>query len=428
MRIFFIIVIVFFAGFQSVIANAQTYVLKGERIISNSAQVAPGSDVVVIVDGIVEQIGKSPEGATASIPGDNLWITPGIFAPYSTLGLVEVSGESATNNIRSANKQATVSIRAADSFNPKSTIIAVSRLGGVTHAAVVPGAGSDLFGGLGMIVSTSGEFNSAVDEAAFIYLNYYGSSDKTGSTKGAAMAFLRAALSDASSYSSRFEQTNDGDALRRADANALRPVIRGDIPMLVGADQAIDILNIIKLKSDYPRLDVIIVGAAEAWMVADQLASSNVAVIVDPLENLPSSFDQIATRLDNVKRLMDAGVTTAIMSQTATGGTAHNLRLITQHAGNAVAAGLTWEQAFKAITLTPASMFGQPELGQIRIGQKANLVVWDGDPLEATSAPVAVFIDGKLQSMQSRQTKLRDRYNPANTDKPGSNGKYGYQP
>jgi len=159
-------------------------------------------------------------------------------------------------------------------------------------------------------------------------------------------------------------------------------------------------------------------------MVSDELANANVAVVVDPLENLPSSFDQIATRLDNVKRLMDAGVTTAIMSQTATGGTAHNLRLITQHAGNAVAAGLTWEQAFEAITLTPAIMFGQPKLGQIRIGEKANLVVWDGDPLEATSAPVAIFIDGKLQSMESRQTKLRDRYNPAKDNKPA----YGYQP
>ncbi len=424
MRKFLIIPIVFVAAFYAVSVNAQTFVLKGERIITNTAQGAPGSDVVIIVDGIVEQIGKSPDASTASIPGDNLWITPGIFAPFSTLGLVEVSGESATNNINSANKAATVSIHAADSFNPKSTVVAISRLGGVTHAAVVPGARTDLFGGLGMIVSTSGEFSSVINEAAFIYLNYYGSSAQTGSTKGAAMAFLRSALSDAANYNARFEETNDGDALRRADANALRPVLSGRIPLLIGADQAIDILNLLKLKSDYPRLDMIIIGAAEGWMVADKLASTNVAVVVDPLENLPSSFDQIATRLDNVKRLMDAGVTTAIMSQSSTGGTAHNLRLITQHAGNAVAAGLTWEQAFKAVTLTPATMFGQAELGQIRIGGIANLVVWDGDPLEATSAPVAVFIDGKLQPMQSRQTKLRDRYNPANTNKPA----YGYQP
>ncbi len=426
MRKLFTIAVIVAVFVHGVAASSQskTFVLKGAHIISNNGQVSPGSDVVIIVDGIVEQIGKSPDGSQASIPGDDLWITPGIFAPYSTLGLVEVSGESATNNISSANKSATVSIRAADSFNPKSTIVPISRLGGVTHTAVVPGARTDLFGGLGMIVSTSGEFSSVVDEAAFIYLNYYGSSAQTGSTKGAAMAFLRAALSDAANFNARFEETNDGDALRRADADALRPVLSGRIPLLVGADQAIDILNLLKLKSDYPRLKMIIVGAAEAWMVADKLTEAKVGVIVDPLENLPSSFDQIATRLGNVKHLMDAGVTTAIMSQSATGGTAHNLRLITQHAGNAVAAGLTWQQAFKAISLTPATMFGQPELGQIRIGQTANLVVWDGDPLEATSAPVAVFIDGKLQPMHSRQTKLRDRYNPAKTDKPT----YGYQP
>ena len=159
-------------------------------------------------------------------------------------------------------------------------------------------------------------------------------------------------------------------------------------------------------------------------MVADKMAAANIGVMVDPLENLPYNFDRLGSRLDNVKLLMDAGVTTAIISKSSTGGTSHNLRLAPQHAGNAVAAGLSWEQAFKAITLTPSTMLGYPALGQLQAGQNANLVIWNGDPLEITSAVVAVIIDGKSYPMESRQTKLRDRYNPTNTgDKP-----YGYRP
>jgi len=193
--------------------------------------------------------------------------------------------------------------------------------------------------------------------------------------------------------------------------------------MLIAADQAVDMLNIIVLRKSYPRLDIIIVGAAEGWMVAVQLAEANIGVMVDPLENLPYSFDRLDSRLDNVKLLLDAGVNTAIITRSAMGGTAHNLRLAPQHAGNAVAAGLSWEQAFKAITLTPATMFGYEHLGELEVGEKANLVIWNGDPLEITSAVVAVIIDGKTQSMESRQTKLRDRYNPTNT----GDEMYGYR-
>lgn len=415
-----------FVAILAIPAFAQSIPINAKYIVTNTPNGFGKDNVLYVNNGIVTAVPSDQHNsdATGAISGPNLWVTPGIFAPYSTLGLVEVSGESATNNINSADKEATVSIRAADSFNPKSSTIAVTRVGGVTHAAIVPGSWRNLFGGQGMIVSTSGDFNSTLNASAFVFMNYNGRSDQTGSTKGAAMAFMRSSLDDAANYNSRFKSPNDGDALRRNDAQDLRPVLTGRKPLLVSADQAIDILNLIKLKAGYPRMNMIIVGAAEGWMVADKLSNAKIAVIVDPHENLPYSFDQIATRSDNVKRLHDAGVTTAIFSASSTGGTAHNLRLLTQHAGNAVNAGLSWDAAFKAITLTPATMFGYPTLGQIRVGDKANLVVWDGDPLEVTSAPVAIFIDGKPQSLESRQTKLRDKYNPNNTD----DKMYGYRP
>ena len=409
----------------SVGAWAQTLVIKSEKVITNSAKGLVEDGVVVIENGKIKSIDKNRDiEGDKVIEGKTLWVTPGIFAPYTALGLAEVSAEKNSNNINAAEKQATVRIRAVDSFNPKSASIAETRIGGVIFAAVVPGARSDIFGGQGMIANTSGHFNSTINPSAFVFVGYDGGSNQTGGTKGAAMAFLRDALADAANYKPRFKSPRDGDALRRADALALRPVLNGQKPLLISADQAVDIVNIIKLKKAYPKLRIVIVGAAEGWMVADKLATSGIGVLIDPMENLPYSFDALGSRLDNVKLLMDAGVKTAIMTRSAVGGTAHNLRLAPQHAGNAVAAGIRWDQAFKAITHTPATMFGYPDLGKLQSGQSANLVIWNGDPLEVTSAVVAVIINGEIQPMTSRQTELRDRYNPSKkTDKP-----YGYRP
>jgi imidazolonepropionase-like amidohydrolase len=401
----------------STTAIAQTLVIKSQKIVTNTSTGQVENGVMVIKDGVITSIDNNRDAiGDKVIEGKTLWVTPGIFAPYTTLGLVEVGAERTSNNVNAADTEATVRIRAADSFNPKSVAIAENRIGGITFAAVAPDARTDIFGGQGMIVTTSGEFDSTLNASAFIFIDYSGGSELTGGSKGAAMAFLRDALADAANYNSRYKSPTDGDALHRADAQALRMVLSGFRPLLIAADQAVDMLNIIELKKSYPRLNIIIVGAVEGWMVAEQLANADIGVIVDPLENLPASFDLIGARLDNAKLLLEAGVNTAFMTRSATGGTAHNLRLAPQHAGNAVAAGLSWEQAFKAVTLTPATMFGYQHLGELEAGQKANLVIWNGDPLEITSAVVAVIIDGKTQSMESRQTKLRDRYNPTNTD------------
>lgn len=394
-------------------AFAQSLVIKTHRVVTNTQAGQIKDGVVVIEDGKIKAITKDRNTKGDKIvEGTYLWATPGIFAPYSTLGLVEVSADRGSNDINAADKEATVRIRAADSFNPKASSVAESRIGGVTFAAVVPGARHDIFGGQGMIVTTTGAFNATINPSAFVFIDYSGGSDKTGGSKGAAMAYLRDALADAAAANTRFKSPKDGDALERADAQALRSVLNGRKPLLIAADRAVDLLNIVGLKKTYPRLNIIIVGADEGWMVADKLAKANIGVMVDPLENLPNNFDSVGSRLDNVKILMDAGVKTAITSRSSTGGMSQNLRLLPQHAGNAVAVGLSWEQAFKAITLTPATMFGYPGLGKLQAGQPANLVIWNGDPLEVTSGVVGVIINGKSYPMESRQTKLRDRYNP----------------
>jgi imidazolonepropionase-like amidohydrolase len=402
---------------SSTSALAQSIAINNGRIVTNGDSGILENTNLLIENGRVTTIsGDAPFAGDTVLDDSDYWVTPGIFAPYSNIGLVEVSAESRSNDTKADTIDATVRIRAADSFNPKASNVAVSRAGGITTAAVYSGADTDIFGGIGMLVSTTGEFDSVLDEDAFFYVDYSKSSKKSGGTKGAAMAYLRSALDDARNYSTRFKSPDDGDTLRRADARALRPALQGRMPLIIKADRAVDMLNIIKLKGANPGLNITIIGAAEAWMITDQLVDAGVGVMVDPMKNLPSDFDQLGARLDNIQILKTAGVDTAIMAVSKTGSMAHNLRLLTQHAGNAVANGLSWDDAFKSISSVPAEMFGRTELGQILVGQTANLVVWDGDPLEAMSAPVAVIIDGELQSLKTRQSELRDRYNPTRSD------------
>jgi len=357
-------------------------------------------------------IGSAPSGLTV-INASGKWVTPGLFAPFSRAGLVEISGEARTNDVSAEKAATSVSNLAADSFNPKSPVIGNTRLEGITHMASAPGTGKDIFGGIGFIANTSGEFDSIEAEQAFVYVSLGESgADTAGGSRSAAMNQLRAALDDAGAYPSRFGGPDDGDALSRRDAAALYKAARGQMPLLIGADRAVDLLNIIKLKKEY-KLDVIIVGAAEGWMVADELKAAGIRVMVDPQENLPGSFDSVGARRSNVILLDAAGVDYAIMTRSA--GLTHNIRVLSQHAGNAVGAGLSWDKAFAAISSTPARWFGSSS-GTITRGAAANLVVWDGDPLEVTSGAEHIFINGAPQDMSSRQTALRDRYNPTSED------------
>ena len=405
-------------------ATAQTIVIKAKNVVTNTSLGQVDGGTLLIENGKITSLGTNAnfQGDT-TISGTNYWVTPGIFAGFSSLGLVEVSAVGPSNDVSAGNADAGLSLRASDSFNPKASSVGVSRVGGVTHAAIAPGSGNTIFGGIGMVATTDGGFDSARD-GRFIFAQLgQGGAGTAGGSRSASVGYLRSALEDAANINTRYTNNSDhGDVLNRYEASLLSEALRGKTPLVISVDRAADILKVIDLKRN--RLNIIIVGAAEGWMVADQLAAAGVPVIMDPVENLPYSFDRLGSRLDNAKLLQDAGVDVAYMTRAATGGTTHNVRLLTQNAGNAVANGVSWADAFKSITLTPASLYGFSELGTLQAGQTANLVVWDGDPLNGTSAPVAVFIDGKQQSMVSRQSILRDRYHPTKPNKPA----YGYGP
>jgi len=178
--------------------------------------------------------------------------------------------------------------------------------------------------------------------------------------------------------------------------------------LLAHADRASDIRVLVDFSAEF-GLPLIVAGGAESWLVAEELAAADAAVVLSSVNNLPGSFDELNARLDTAALLEEAGVTFTFGSngnmQT------HNARNLTQAAGIAVANGLTWEAALRAITLTPAEIYGVADrLGSIEPGKEADLVVWGGDPLELTNYPERVFIRGEAVPMQSRQTLLRDRY------------------
>jgi imidazolonepropionase-like amidohydrolase len=186
----------------------------------------------------------------------------------------------------------------------------------------------------------------------------------------------------------------------------------------MAVNRAADIRRAIRFKADNAPIQLILVGAAEGWMVAEELAAAGIPVIVDPLEDLPSSFDVLGASLQNAARLQEAGVDVAYSTAPTADGY-FNARLVPQHAGNAVANGVPWDEAFRAITLTPAEIYGVGDrYGALAPGYAGDVVVWDGDPLEVMSAPVAVLIDGEPTALESRQTQLRDRYINITDDTP----------
>jgi imidazolonepropionase-like amidohydrolase len=392
-------------------AVAQDLAVINGRVVTNTDQGQIENGGVLIRDGVIVSVGANidvPDG-TEVIDADGGWITPGIFAPVTQLGLIEVGAESSTSDSSASDSDFSVALDVEDSFNPNGTYLATSRMEGITRFAIVPSTGHNLFGGRGALGETSGGMDALFDTQSFVFadLSQSGAS-RAGGSRSAAWAFLEAAFGDARAYPGRYS-SGHGDALGRYDAAALVDVVRGRIPLILEVDRATDIRRAIRFAAENVPVQIVIYGGAEAWIVAEELASAGIPVLIDPMRNLPSSFDALGSTLEAAARLDAAGVTVAYTTQTASGY--FNPRLLPQHAGNAVTNGVSWDAAFRAITLTPAEIYGVgDQYGALAPGYLADVVVWDGDPLEVMSAPSHVIIDGEQTDMTSRQTRLRDRY------------------
>ena len=279
----------------------------------------------------------------------------------------------------------TAAFRVADALNPASTLVAVNRVEGLTRALVVPGNGGRLIAGQAAVVQLGaglddGPRGMVVREPAAMAVELgEGGAAIAGGSRAAALLLLREALQDARDYAANRAAFERGErrayALSRLDLEALVPVVAGDEPLLVEVDRAADLLTVIRFAQE-EKVRVVLAGAAEGWMVADELAAAGVPVLLQPLANLPASFETLGATLANAARLDAAGVPVAFMS-----GDSHNARNLRQDAGNAVAWGMPWDAALAAMTTVPASIWGLDGVyGRIEPGYEADLVIWEPSP------------------------------------------------
>jgi len=406
-------------------ALAQDMVVTNATLVIGDGTAPIEGGAVVVDDGKVVFAGlPTPGQAFATdvlIDAGGAWVTPGLFATVTTLGLADVSAVDESNDISADKSPFSAALDAATAINPTSENIKVHRAAGITRAATTTMPAGSIFAGQGAIIDLDGDARPVMQARAFQMIDLgEGGGRRAGGSRVAAYALLQAALREAQALSgqSGIPQTTaiarDNEVLlSRFDAEALVPVVTGRQKLYVAVDRAADIRAVLALKADYPRLAMVLVGATEGWLVADAIAAAGVPVIANGLTDLPETFEKLGATQSNAGRMARAGVTVAINAATL-----QNPRRLQQVAGNLVAltrmpgaAGLDWGQAFAAISSVPAAISGMGgKAGVLKPGALGDVVVWDGDPLEAGSVPTRVFIGGREQRLESHQSGLRDRY------------------
>jgi hypothetical protein len=398
-------------------ASGEEFVIRGATVHTVSSQGTLKNTDVQVRDGAIVAIGPSlaaAPGATV-IEARGRPLTPGLFGGLTAIGIEEVSQEPTTVDTtlnQSApgwDQQWRPELDLTLAFNPRSVLVPIARIEGVTWTLLSQGLGDgdsgidtdSIIGGQGAAVTLDGRYD-AVLPGSRVLLVQMGSAGArlAGGTRAAEFMLLDQAIQEARARG----PAGNGALLHAAGREALAHYRAGG-RVIFRVDRAADILQVVAF-ARRNGMSPVISGGGEAWVVARELAAAGVPVILDPLSDLPVGFDQLAATLDNAARLQRAGVRIAFSS-----GDDHNARLVRQLAGNAVAHGLPWDAALAAITANPAEILGLGATrGRIAVGQVADLVLWSGDPLEVTSLADQVWIAGRPIEMRSRQTELRDRY------------------
>ncbi len=359
-------------------------------------------------------------GGVRTVDAGGKWVTAGIFAGFTRLGIVEIDAVEGTNDSGARGSPFHAALDVTPGVNPKSSPVALNRAAGITRAVVAPDNNGSIFAGQGAIIDLGADMDAVTKPRAFQYMEYGENGARAaGGSRPAAYAMFKDALFEARDYArnpGHFLDHGKDALLTRLDAEALVPVVEGKVPLLVHVERASDMLVLIALKKEVPGLKLVFVGAAEGWTVADQIAAAKIPVIATALTDLPASFEQLASTQSNVGRMVAAGVTVGI--GTLNQDDARQARWEKQYAGNLVAltkvpgaTGLSWDKAFAAISSGPAAALGlDGELGSLKPGRHGDVVIWDGDPLELGTAVVEEFIDGVEQPLTNHQTRLRDRY------------------
>ena len=392
-------------------ANAESLAITNATIHTVTEQGVLTNATVVIDNGKIIAINPDKIDADVTFDAMGKTLTPGLIGSMNSLGLVEVNAVSRTRDAR--DKKADITFDASLAFNPRSTIVPYTRKGGITSNVTVPGGGDSMFKGQTFVTDLSGEFDSVFIKENSVIIDL---GAKSSGSRALNLQKLRYKLEDAQKAltkaaeeeKSAKKDTKADDKKKtpkelKRDEKIINAILAGDKPLVAYADRATDLLELLKLKAEF-NIDLVIAGGADAILISEQIAAANVPVVFGALDNLPNSFDSLHSSLENTAKLTEAGVNVALAVHDA-----HNLYQLRFEAGNAIANGLTKEQALAAVTANVADAFNI-NAGRIAVGKKADLVLWSADPFELSTKVDKMWIGGKEYSTQSRQDELRKRY------------------
>ena len=392
--------------------------INSESILIKNVTIYDGKNNNPFVGNVLLDGNKISRVSTSNLRGDKVIdatgkiLTPGIISTDSEIGIVEIGALSVTRDDSSDIYEIGFSIY--DAFNPNSVLIPWNRSNGITSTITLPQNTNSPIGGLGsfFVLDSNLEITGIKDN---VMIGRVGGSG--GESRAETFSIMEDLLEFASSIDSKDMESyrNLSDLivdspiaetmeLHPRDLKALHRLINDDLPLIMKANRASDILKLIEIKEKYD-LNLIIMGAQEAGLVANKIAESDIPLIINPINNIPGSFDELAANIELASNLESLGITLMFNAPRS-----HNYHLIRQGAGVAVANGMSYEGALKAITLSPVEIFKLGKRGQIAQGNIADLIIWDADPLEPSSMPEKVFINGKDIDLTTRMSRLTDRY------------------
>ena len=392
-------------------AFSQTIVIKGGEIYTGLNQESFIGHILIEGDTILE-VSTKPLKGDVIVDASNKIITPGVIAPDTQIGILEIGAISETRDGDSDIYSMGFSV--FDAINPNSTLIPWNRSNGVTSAITLPDFNWDPLSGMASFLLLDGSLrvNGMPDVALTGEIGALSSGSRAES-----LILLRDLLEfasildekDMASSKKISEAIEDFEIaelmdLQPRDVIALYNLLNKNLPLIIKTNRASDILKLIDIKKLY-GLNLVLMSAQEATLVADEIAVNNIPVIINPFDNIPDSFDELASNIRIAASLEEAGIN-VMFSESRT----HNYHLIRQGAGNAVANGMSYLGAIMALTSNVAKSFNIPDRGLLQNGMKADIVIWEDDPLEPSTFPVKVFINGNDMDLTTRSSRLTERY------------------
>ncbi|MGO2128841.1 MAG: amidohydrolase family protein [Pseudoalteromonas prydzensis] len=382
----------------STAVNAQSVAIINATVHTSTEQGILQGASIIMDEGKITAINPAKVEADTIIDAKGQIVTAGFIGSMNQLGLVEVGAVAGSRD--GGDDKAGIDFDPSLAFNAHSSLIPYARKGGITRDVITPHGGESIFAGLASVVDLSGEFDSVKQTQVALVVHL---GEKSKGSRAMSLKNLIDKLAAHQQKASKKDKKDD--ATPSTEDKVLDKVLAGEMPLLVTASRAADIIELIKVKQQF-SLNLVIAGAQDAVVVKEQLAQANVPVIVSSMESLPGSFDSLHASLDNAGKLEKAGVKVLL---SIAGDASHNVYQLRFDAGNAVSYGMTQAGALKAITANVADVFGI-NAGSVAVGKAADLVMWNDDPFDFTSHVTKMFINGEEVSTEARQDKLRKRY------------------